>query len=215
MTKQNDAPGGGWLPVLDAGQRFRPQTPAAGAIGHEQLTATSPTDPDADEPGETMQMGDKTTARPLTAIDWSAELENQFGITSAPSPKHETTSVAAMTDEDTIAELRDRLAYYEHFDSLIRDNISRSADLFQAVFAEREKVRGERRIVESDVISMSAEIERRMDAERTRTQQILLSLMDEATYLQQRADSLIQRIAEAITEASAQPDEDDEPVSGA
>lgn len=160
-------------------------------------------------------MDDKTTARPLTTIDWSAELENQFGITSAPSAESETSSADDPTDETTIAELRDRLAYYEHFDSLIRDNISRSADLFQAVFAERERVRSEGQVVQSDVHSIAAEIERRMDAERKGTQQLLLSLMEEATYLQQRADSLIQRIAAAITESSTQPDEEDEPVSGA
>ena len=162
-------------------------------------------------------MDDKRPPAPLTGIDWSAELENQFGITSAPDSEHEEGPPAADTSTDAvvIAELRDRLAYYEHFDSLIKDNIARSAELFQAVFAERERVRGERRVVESDVLSMTAEIERRMNAERTHTQQILLSLMEEATYLQQRADSLIQRIAEAITEASVRPDEDDEPVSGA
>ena len=161
-------------------------------------------------------MDDKTTPTPLTGIDWSAELQSQFGITSTPAPEtDEPVAQAEPTADDTIAELRNRLAYYEHFDSLIKDNIARSADLFKAVFAEREKIRGERREVESDVLSMTAEIERRMNAERSHTQQILLSLMEEATYLQQRADSLIQRIAEAITEASVRPDEDDEPVAGA
>lgn len=150
-------------------------------------------------------------------VDWSAELESQFGITATPSPESNEPEVAAELTGDAarIAELQDRLAYYEHFDSLIKDNIARSADLFEAVFAEREKVRSERRVIESDVLSMTAEIEMRMNAERQHTQQILMSLMDEATFLQQRADSLIQRIAEAITEASARPDDDDEPVSGA
>ncbi len=65
------------------------------------------------------------------------------------------------------------------------------------------------------MLAMTAEIERRVNSERQRNQQILQSLMDEATFLQQRADALIQRIAEAITEAAVLPDEDDEPVSGA
>ena len=162
-------------------------------------------------------MDDKPTPPPITGIDWSAELQSQFGISSTPSSETDMPPAEAEPTDDaaTISELRERLAYYEHFDSLIKDNIARSADLFQAVFAEREKVRSERRLVESDVLSMTAEIERRMNAERMHTQQILLSLMEEATYLQQRADSLIQRIAEAITEASARPDEDDEPVAGA
>jgi hypothetical protein len=162
-------------------------------------------------------MTDKTPSTPITGIDWSAELQSQFGITSTPSTQAEASSSPDDPEDAdvTIAELRDRLAWYEHFDSLIKDNISRSADLFQAVFAEREKARSERRVVEGDVLAMTAEIERRVNSERQRNQQILQSLMDEATFLQQRADALIQRIAEAITEAAVLPDEDDEPVSGA
>ena len=215
MTNQNGNPGGGWLPVLDAGQRFRPQTTSTETSERAApVEATAPAAAAKTGLEETIKMEHRPTTTPITGIDWSAELESQFGITSAPASEHETQA-AASSDTETIAELRDRLAYYEHFDSLIRDNIARSAELFQAVFAEREKVRGERRVVESDVLSMTAEIERRMNTERSHTQQMLLSLMEEATYLQQRADSLIQRIAEAITEASVRPDEDDEPVAGA
>jgi hypothetical protein len=46
-------------------------------------------------------------------------------------------------------------------------------------------------------------------------QHILLSLMDEATYLQQRADGLIQHLAEALTELASYLPDEDEPVSGA
>ena len=44
---------------------------------------------------------------------------------------------------------------------------------------------------------------------------LLMSLMDEATYVQQRADVLIQRLAEALTELANHLPEEDEPVSGA
>ena len=77
-------------------------------------------------------MDDKTTQTPLTAIDWSAELESQFGITSAPATELDVQSVSTdPAGEGMIAGLRDRLAYYEHFDSLIKDNIARSAELSQ------------------------------------------------------------------------------------
>jgi hypothetical protein len=42
-----------------------------------------------------------------------------------------------------------------------------------------------------------------------------MSLMDEATFLHQRSDALIQRLAEALTEMAPTSNEADEPVSGA
>jgi hypothetical protein len=65
------------------------------------------------------------------------------------------------------------------------------------------------------VNAVSLEAERRVTAERTHVVNILHTLMDEATFLHQRSDALIQRLAEALTELSPQADEDDEPVSGA
>ena len=140
--------------------------------------------------------------------DWSSALETQFGLTApqSHSPSERDESVAA---------LRERLAYYEHFDDLIRENIARSAALFQAVFAEREKARKVQADAESTMNAVSAEADRRMNSERQHIQHVLMSLMDEATFLHQRSDALIQRLAEALTELAPVSDEDDEPVSGA
>jgi hypothetical protein len=150
---------------------------------------------------------------PTPGQDWSAALESQFGLRAGsvrPPVAVETDPVQAR-----IADLEQRLAYYEHFDALIRDNISRSAELFRSVFAEREKARTVSTDAEAMMDAVSAEAERRVSAERHHMQHILMSLMDEATFLQQRSDALVQRVAEAITEMTAFRDEDDEPVAGA
>ena len=112
-----------------------------------------------------------------------------------------------------VATLRAKLAYYEHFDDLIRENISRSADLFKAAFAARNGVSLVSGAAAEEEIA--AEVDRRLYAERVHAQHVLMSLMDEATYVQQRADTLIQRLAEAITELANLIPEEDEPVSGA
>lgn len=146
----------------------------------------------------------------LLVQDWSSALEAQFGL-SAP----EETASDEPEAEDSVAALKERLAYYEHFDALIKDNISRSAALFQAVFAERENARSVKAEAESTMNAVSLEAERRVEAERTHVQHILMSLLEDATFLHQRSDALIQRISEALTEIAPQSNEGDEPVSGA
>jgi len=148
------------------------------------------------------------TRNHLLVQDWSSALETQFGLT-APEPESEPET------GESVATLKEKLAYYEHFDALIKDNISRSAALFQEVFAEREKARALQGEAESTMNAVAIEAERRVEAERTHVQHILMSLMDEATDLHQRSDALIQRLAEALTEMAPQSYEDDEPVSGA
>jgi hypothetical protein len=184
------------LPRLNAGQRFTSGT---------ETTPSAPQEPVAvlDEPAPA-----ERSRNNLLVQDWSSALETQFGLT-APEPPH------ASGRDDSVAVLRDRLAYYEHFDDLIRENIARSAALFQAVFAEREKARKVQAEAESTMNAVSMEADRRMTAERQHIQHVLMSLMDEATFLHQRSDALIQRLAEALTELAPVSNEDDEPVAGA
>ena len=147
----------------------------------------------------------------LLVQDWSSALEAQFGLT-APE---EAAPDESAESEDSVAALKERLAYYEHFDALIKDNISRSAALFQAVFAERESARSVKAEAESTMNAVSIEAERQVESERTHVQHILMSLLEDATFLHQHADTLVQRISEALTEIAPQSNEDDEPVAGA
>jgi hypothetical protein len=174
-------------------------------------------------------MADSSRSREhLLSQAWTNELESQFGLTTsdpvdtAPEtaaeqvevipapPVAEATPAAESTDD-----LKERLAYYEHFDALIRDNIARSAELFQAVFAERHRDRTTQTENETTLAQVAAEAERRIANEHAHVTNILMSLMDEATYLHQRSETLIQRLAEALTEIAPQSDEESEPVSGA
>ena len=162
----------------------------------------------------------------LLSQDWASELESQFGLTTsdqAPTLASDLASpeagvpavIEVLPVDETVGDLKERLSYYEHFDALIRDNISRSAELFQAVFTEREKSRTVRVEAETAMSAVASEAERRIETQRSHVSNILMSLMDEATDLRQRSDSLIQRLAQALTEIAPQADEDDEPVSGA
>ncbi|MDQ2682333.1 MAG: hypothetical protein M3Y37_02285 [Chloroflexota bacterium] len=200
MTMGERGAARGWLPKLDAGHFLRTTTVIADpALLVEDASGDATSDQVAPDAGP----------------DWSAALESQFGLRSGGIRPPSASHVAVDPVQARIADLEQRLAYYEHFDALIRDNVARSAELFRAVFAEREKARTVSTDAEAMMEAVSAEAERRVSAERHHMQHILVSLMDEATFLQQRSDALVQRVAEAITEMTAFRDEDDEPVSGA
>jgi hypothetical protein len=103
-----------------------------------------------------------------------------------------------------LAELLEKLAFYEAFDSLIQDNISRSADLFRSLYEERERVRAEAAGHRAEIeATATLEAERALYVERERYQNTLMSLMDDASGMQRQIDGLIQRIADAISAAAA------------
>ena len=112
----------------------------------------------------------------------------------------EMTQLVIEERDAELALLRQRLAYYEAFDSLINDNVARSAELFRSLNDERERMRQEAARLQAERESTIAqEAELRLAAERQRTHALLMSLMDEASHMQRQIDGLIQRIAEAIT----------------
>jgi hypothetical protein len=150
------------------------------------------------------------SAAEVRSSDWTSELEAQFGLVAAPAVREDVQSA-----DEVIASLRERLAYYEHFDELIRDNVARSAELFKAAYSAKSASQPIAIENEFAAETIAARVDQRVYAERQHMQHILMSIMDEATYVQQRSDALIQRLAEALTElANLMPDED-EPVSGA
>jgi hypothetical protein len=115
----------------------------------------------------------------------------------------EMTQLVIEERDAELALLRDRLAYYEAFDSLINDNVARSAELFRSLNDERERMRQEATRLQAERESTIAqEAERRLTAERQRTHALLMSLMDEASQMQRQIDGLIQRIAVAITDTT-------------
>jgi ABC-type phosphate transport system auxiliary subunit len=138
-----------------------------------------------------------------------------YGTGASYAPVMEMAQAVIEERDAELAALRERLAYYEAFDTLINDNVSRSAELFRPVNEERERLRAEAARWHAAAEAAGAqEAERRLAAERSRTQTILMSLMDEATGMQRQIDSIIQRIAEAITESTVRlPEANNEPTS--
>ena len=194
-----------WLHSLNGNHR------AAGEPEAQAEGATALAEPVHEDPAPEASPAPPRDRDHMLTQDWPSALESQFGLI-APDAAEVVTTAGTV---DSIADLKERLAYYEHFDALIQDNIARSAQLFQAVFSERERVKTVQSQAESTINAVSLEAERRVEAERTHVVNILHTLMDEATFLHQRSDALIQRLAEALTELSPRTDEDDEPVSGA
>lgn len=205
MSDQNAFPLRGWLPTLNAEDRFSSDADPESGPGNQQSTTAVHSEPEESPESDRGRSG-------LVVHDWSGALEAQFGLTAPAGPPavHESFEPG-----EQIARLQDRLDYYEHFDALIKDNISRSAALFQAVFEEREKAKSVQSEAESTMNAVAIEADRRVESERKHVQNILMTLMDEATFLHQRSDALIQRLAEALTELAPLSDEDDEPVAGA
>lgn len=196
MSHQETGAPRGWLPTLGVDERFRTRTATIETL-----------------PAPETNPGSESGARRVSSANWSAALENQFGLRT--SPQDVDVPVEARVTPEAYAELQDRLAWYENFDGLIRDNVARSAALFQAIFEERDKAKRTLTDSEALISGVAAEAERQISAQRQEMQNILISLMDEAQFLQQRSDALVQRVAEAITQMTAFRDEEDEPVSGA
>lgn len=126
-----------------------------------------------------------------------------IGAANSVGPVIEMTQLVIEERDAELALLRQRLAYYEAFDSLINENVARSAELFRSLNDERERMRQEAARLQAESESAaSQEAERLLTAERQRTHALLMSLMDEASQMQRQIDGLIQRIAEAITDTT-------------
>jgi len=107
-----------------------------------------------------------------------------------------------------LASLRERIGFYESFDSLINDNISRSSELFKSLFEERERDRNERERNRAEFeATVILNTERQIADERARVNDVMTGLMDEASSIQRQVDDLLQRIAAAITGGSARKPE--------
>src|SRR5215211_3936884 len=97
---------------------------------------------------------------------------------SSVAPVIELAQVVIEERDAELAELRDRLAYYEGFDALINDNVARSAELFRSVSEERERLRSQAVAWQIETEArMSEEVERFLIDERERSQTLLAALM--------------------------------------
>jgi hypothetical protein len=90
-----------------------------------------------------------------------------------------------------LVRLRERLAFYQSFDGLIHDNITRSGDLLRQAMQMRESAAAE-------IAAAKADAERQRTDDRDRYRQLFSGLLDEVTTVQVQAERLARRLTNAL-----------------
>ena len=111
------------------------------------------------------------------------------------NPPSESSDVARDRADD-IEQLRERLAFYESFDQLIQDNITRAGALLREAAARKSEG-------ELALRSSAAEFEQKQLAERVNYRRIFSSLLDEVTTVQQNVERLARQVADALDDLEA------------
>ena len=109
----------------------------------------------------------------------------------------------AETPQAEIARLKERLAFYEGFDDLIQEQVSRSSDLLKAALQSKEAA-----ALFSEEQQHHLRAEQELDLEQYRS--LFSRLLDEITVLQTQAEHLAVILADAVDEIEAKV-----PVGGA
>jgi hypothetical protein len=97
---------------------------------------------------------------------------------------------------DEIDQLRERLAFYESFDQLIQENITRAGDLLREAAARKSEG-------ELAIRSATAEVERRQLEERISYRKVFSGLLDEITTVQQNVERLARQVSDALDDLEA------------
>ena len=105
--------------------------------------------------------------------------------------------------EASNAQLRERLAYYERFDSLIADTVRRSADLFRTAYEERH--RATPILPDGELEAALIEAARRSEEQREELHMLLSELLEEAGQVQRQVDQLLERVADAVLRTAPRP----------
>jgi hypothetical protein len=98
--------------------------------------------------------------------------------------------------EADIAQLKDRLAFYESFDQLIQENITRAGDLLREAAAKRSET-------ELALRSTTAEIERKQLEERVQYRRVFSGLLDQIQTVQQNVERLAREVSDALDDLEA------------
>jgi hypothetical protein len=116
---------------------------------------------------------------------------------TSPDNTDPATSAEPSADRvDDLEQLRERLAFYESFDQLINDNITRAGDLLREAAARKSE--GELALRQT-----TAEFEQRQLAERGNYRRIFSSLLDEITAVQQNVERLARQVSDALDDLEA------------
>ncbi len=109
--------------------------------------------------------------------------------------EHANIGDANERDAD-LAQLKERLAFYESFDQLIQENISRAGDLLREAAAKRSET-------ELALRSSTAEIERRQLEDRVQYRRVFSSLLDQIQTVQQNVERLAREVSDALDDLEA------------
>ena len=146
--------------------------PTPDPIGELDVVESAESDP-ATSPGIAFIPGDPATA------------------SGAP----DASQIAAEDDEITV--LREKVAFYETFDSLIRDNIDRAGALLREVATKQVDA-------EAKLRSTTKDFERRQIEERTGYRKIFGSMLDEVSTIQQQVERLARQASNALDDLELQ-----------
>lgn len=95
--------------------------------------------------------------------------------------------------DDEIAQLRERLAFYESFDQVIHDNVTNASDLLRKAADSREAA--QRALNEAAAQSKTIQTQ-----ERSRFRDLFATMLDEITTLQGQLERLARRVADTFDE---------------
>jgi hypothetical protein len=98
--------------------------------------------------------------------------------------------------DEELARLRERLAFYESFDQLIQDNVSRAGNLLREAATRHQDS-------ELAIRTTTAQFEQRQLAERVEYRKIFSSLLDDVTTVQQNVERLARQVADALDDLEA------------
>ena len=106
-----------------------------------------------------------------------------------------TTSDSADPDEE-LGRLRERLAFYESFDQLIQDNVSRAGNLLREAATRHQES-------ELAIRTTTAQFEQQQLAERIEYRKLFSGLLDNITTVQQNVERLAREVADALDDLEA------------
>lgn len=111
-----------------------------------------------------------------------------------PAARQWLSRSPAGDDRDAeLARLRERLAFYQSFEGLIQDNITRSGELLRQAMDMREAASAE-------LAAAQANVARQRSEDRARFRILFSAMLDELTVLQGQAERLARRLTNALDE---------------
>jgi hypothetical protein len=117
-------------------------------------------------------------------------MEHQPPTASAWLNRKPTAPEDAESDAE-IARLKERLSFYETFDSLIQENVSRAGELLRHAAATRENAEHQR-------AESRREMEQLRNDDRHEYRSLLSGLLDDVTTMQVQIERLARRVADAL-----------------